>query len=179
MLCPVCGQGDQVQRVSVVVSAQTSTMNASGSIVGAGISTSGSLGVGTGRMGWSGSQRSQLAQLLGTPPRPRTEGGCFGPVLFLFGLFMGIGGVGMARRSVPLGLVALALGIGCVLAGIGMFVRHERAKKQAEARWAAELRVWQDLYFCFRDGTVFHPPSQGRVASDGVRALLQAVVDRE
>jgi hypothetical protein len=151
--CPVCGQIDQVQKVSAIVADQTQHVS------GAGYDGS-----------YSGTQVSSLAQKLKAPNKPRS--GCEGDIIFMalggitflfFGLFSAGNLMSHLRSTVD--VLMFLVSIGAIVLGLVIMVRGRRTHNQRVAqvemqevpKWRHARERWEALYYCYRDDVVYVP----------------------
>lgn len=181
-ICPVCDEGDAVQKVQAVVSGGTATGAFSG--------PSGGVTYSGGRFGAlgafttiSGTSETELAKMLKPPPPLKKPKGLGNTGIFFggCGLFV-IAGVSFTLLAIiepliPTGIsgnnLAPALGwVGfCGIAAFPAFCviyilntmgkRRMKASKrdynQEKPRWDLAMQKWLRLYYCHRDGLVFDP----------------------
>lgn len=183
--CPICGESDQIQKVSAVINAQTSFV-------------SGTERRWTSEEGWQnvpfhGVETSELARQLQPLREPRKE------VIVWFGLIpanlfswwatvmlilstlcygtMSIGMLGIGifslLRSEPQFLFGFPMSI--ALGGILLWfwVRIPRKKQKGEQKYREEIDIynkamerWERLYYCYRDDRVFDEKNQSSFRPD-------------
>jgi hypothetical protein len=178
--CPVCGQNDQIQKISAIRSSGTATGSFSGPTGGVTYSNKqrGSFG---GYSYMSGSTVTALAKMLEPPRSPsRGEAGCianFG-ISMLFVLAGAIIAESMPVIAVPItqseGREPEVATIGILMLAVGAFLwwlavrtnRREKAKKQKvfdeaytheKIAWDKVIAKYDRCYYCFRDDQVFDP----------------------
>jgi hypothetical protein len=162
--CPRCGKDDQLQSVSAVVSGGTST------------------GAETSEM-WprvTTHRQTELARQLALPDRPRLQQespiGCLSvgalaiAAISGFILLFWISGLPRLtptqRAQSPWIPISIAATITAVFLIVGISSVRGRTRRAAESRaayernsrrWVLASELWENLYYCARDGVVFDP----------------------
>lgn len=170
--CPRCTQSDQIRKVSTVVREGTASRPSE-------YWTSGALPTPYGPV----TTRTDLARQLTMPAPPRVsrslggEIGCGFGVVFI--LWLVVGSIFAVLRLIPLAVILDVL----LLAGLVVWIvfavrRHSEEKDMVAAQnkqWPAMERVWNDLYYCFRDDIVFcgDAPSRNAPSSEMLGLLIE------
>lgn len=173
-ICPVCGENDQIQKVSAIISQQTKSVS--------GTEQRWSYDEGWESVPFHGIEKSELARKLAPLPEPIKSEimflgiipvdlySCWGKAFLIWGLFTyGTIAVVSAVSGIILILAGKIEGIVAFLFTLvfgGLFVwyrwRASDKKKHAEKRYAGEIIIWRTamekwerLYYCYRDDQVF------------------------
>ncbi len=172
LVCPCCGAGDAVRKVSYLVAAgQTATWE-----------TGGALSLSTGQyypvlMG--GRQTTQLAHRLNPAlPEPwsaavyiviaAVAGAAGVPTLMCVGLSALMGGGVFGIAFLALALV-VGLGVGLPLLALATGRQQHQVWASQQARGAAR---WNALYYCARDDVAFDPATGQVIALPALAAYL-------
>ena len=172
--CPVCNRDDQIQLVSAIVQAGTTSTRYSGTTTTF-ASVEGTSHVIPGFTSGRTYSSTELAARLAAPNRPSPPGpSCSGmmtiglvtPILIV-PLIMGFFGVTWLKIPILLVMVC-AGGLFVVVFLIWIYLLNEtfRDDSKAQAKYHTDLQDWQEkyalwsqLYYCHRDGVVFDPQS--------------------
>jgi hypothetical protein len=151
--CPVCGQIDQVQKVSAIVAGQTQHVS--------GVGYDGS---------YSGTQVSTLARKLEAPhqPSPGIQGKLIWMSWAVLGIFFGSVAIGSCNTLVssatqdPVGiyvygsLFLLAL-VACIYGVRKQNASNADFERTKLPQWKHKMKRWNQLYYCYRDDVVYIP----------------------
>jgi hypothetical protein len=166
IVCPVCGQIDQLQKVSAIRNTGITTGSFSGS---------------TGEYSTlRASASTQLAQLLEPPQKPspefRWQVGCM--------VFCGLGtlvGVGIAilippqEEFFPRYFVVVFYGLLFLwlYSGFRKTTRRNQEKLPGElVKWTKQIQIYDRLYYCFRDDQVFDPETDKHYPPQDLTKIL-------
>jgi len=176
--CPVCGQIDQVQKISAIRSSGISTGSFAGPSGGLTYANKqvGSYG---GYTRLSGSTATQLAQELALPERPKPiayvpqiSGTAVGVLAILFTFLFLCGAVSSNNPEVNLSMAGLAF-VGGLLASTVVEVTNKNKAKIFEKEYRKEIdeleakvlrgvEIYNRAYYCFRDDQIFDPQTMRR-----------------
>lgn len=168
LVCPRCGQLDQVQNAQSIYAAQSGVTHSTGVAVGGGI--------GAGPMAMAvtshGTQTSHLAMRLAPPPPPRRRSAWNCGVILLLTVLLGMSAIAasMASASTRPGqpddhvrylVTAVVCAALAVVVYVVAFVQGRRLKRGYAAYaavWPAMMRTWQSAMVCLRCHGAFFPP---------------------
>jgi len=182
--CPICHENDAIQKVSSVITSGQASGTFSGPSGGVAY-VDGKWGVVGGFTTLSGRTVSEVARLIAFPSEPKKKGG-FGCIAWYCLGMMGImGGFGIlgGLGSLILGSNELIGGLffGPILLGIFIWALREHPKRKArgDAEYAAIMatlpdasKIWNRLYYCFRDDIVFDPNTGENCQPQALRQFL-------
>ncbi len=170
IVCPVCGNNDQIQKVSAIVMAGTSSYEASGPTAGP-VFVGGKMGFARGVAKVSGTTQTQLAQMLVPPEAPKKPAISWKTwALAAFCLFM-------SWTLAPTSLDAWSV-VFFIAAWVILFLKARQTrqdKKTFPARklaWEAAIIRWNRLYYCRRNDAVFDPETDLNCSPNGMYQLL-------
>lgn len=196
LVCPQCGQIDQVQKVTAVVSNGSSTGLIAGRGAGNASNTRGMEAVATGNAVLAGATQTILGQRLLPPVEPKYEDDSTitvdiraMEVVFVFGAVVlaiyVIASVLADKRWAQDGQVPGVVLASIVLVAGGMYFlatarqrsSNKRIRKAAfkseHSRWEKAMLGWHQLYYCHRDDGVFRPGDTTLTPTDRMREYLQ------
>lgn len=184
LVCPHCHQLDQVQKVSAIVAAGTSTTTKLGPTIGVGVPfgpTGGAAPLVVGITSLHETTQSLLSQrLMLPPPNPRAYLHRTLYATILLGL-LATGGT-LLRRMIDFSFdgdlhlligVLAAWALALVLVGVGQQLRAGKERPT----WRTAYTTWQKLYYCLRCDGVFLPEaSSSFIPIEQMRATLFSTV---
>lgn len=165
--CPSCGS-DQIQRVAVIWSAGTSSVQTQSSGIAVGVGGEGLVPV-VGKSSTSGTQQTRLAQQVAPPARTPTlkivfftpiVGVALGLVLWFVAVLVLIG-LGTKANDVP-GYVLEGTFLLVQALGIALAVQNYRRNRD---EWPGEYAAWERRWFCHRCGTSFEAGEPASLAA--------------
>ena len=179
VVCPIHGTGDNIQRISGVVSGGQAHGTFSGP-TGSVVNVDGKWGAAGGYTTLSGSTISNLAASLTPPREPKKRAFGWLATIFMYYLFGSWIVMGVAIAMTPtwllvsspqgwisvLGIVGVALCLTFLFIGLGAlgFRWYINKNKQVQLEYPAKKRAWDQAmarwnrsYYCFRDDVVFDP----------------------
>lgn len=177
-VCPVCGDASQVQKVSAIVRAGTSTHAYEGSWAGS-VYTFGEGGGPSVLGGYSrveGGSQTELSRWLSPPAEPTAA---FRPSWWAIGGLV-IGALGLLV-SLTDPTAAGDFGFWFVVTAVaGYFVyrawqRYEQQRQRAAAEhpaWERAMVRWEQLFYCFRCDRVFTPGDDASAPPHAMMAFL-------
>lgn len=151
--CPLCGEDDQVQRLSALVGEETGTITLRGTTVSATKRARRGTAIGVGYSKMSGMTASTVSSRLRPPVRQQAHGwGCFTLLSCVFAAFAFIG---MVTGGSALGGLAGFL----ILTAISIFLARGWIHRSTERtqHYQRRLTRWRELYYCHRDDVVYRP----------------------
>ncbi len=181
IVCPRCGQTDQIQRLTVVVQSGITVGSYAGAATSAGYMAGehgGAISM-AGQSRLAGGSHTLQAQRLAPPPRPAYDSATLwksvarSGAAILFGLWLM--SIGDALFGLPICVVALYYAIKAYRTDQGARADHQ----QYLAQWQREMAVWSRAYYCARDDTVFLPGSDDSAAAEDLRFFLQIHAEDE
>ncbi len=169
MQCPVCKTQDQVQKVSAIVSAGTSTSKTTGSAVTVGVTSALQLGAARTSIKTNSTSSSVLAQKVAVPinNNTRSKNACavFSGVFIIGYILMLVIGIS-AKGNMPPIMFVIAV-IAAVIAYLASAPEGEVATQKHEIA----LQIWNDLNYCHRCDVVF-TSAGSHVRLDRINELL-------
>jgi hypothetical protein len=178
--CPICKKSDSIQKVSSIVDSGTSTTVGTFSGPSGGlVSVDGKVGYAGGYTTLSGSQvsKTNLATRLSPPHKPILKGGLgWWWLLIIFGLFASYcpisifstfpGSIINSNENTIMAVTALiciAYICLCIIYLVFFIYLEIKTKKKNKERYIKEaalyqeyMKVWNELYYCFRDDVIFN-----------------------
>lgn len=140
--CPKC-KSENIQKLEITYKTGKSGLSGSSSSVGVAASSSG-VGVGITGGTFSGTQQTDLSQMVAPPKLKKKRPGC----ILTFSLLSGFAYILIGSTALLIGLVIIAI-------GIYYYIYGTRYNNNEYAEYADKLRVWERSYICLRCGQIF------------------------
>lgn len=172
--CPRCAKDDQIRKVATVVREGTASRPSEYWTGGAFPTPYGPV-----------TSRTDLARQLSMPRPPSAEGpgqdigiGCV--VWIVAGIILGIIGVAAVAVRPAVVVVSIIADLGIIVWIIVAIARYTDRKALVEEqarKWPAMQRIWNELYYCFRDDVVLRgdDPSKFAASSEMTAFLIRQV----
>lgn len=172
IICPRCGKDDVIQKVSAVVTGGQSSGTFFGPTVGV-ANVGGKVGLAGGYTALEGGNVTEIARLLAAPVKPEAPPESLFPVILIglgaiFGFFPAVLFIAGATQDPTVGIIAVIFLCG----GIPLWA-HARKKRLYATRqtplWSKAMRIWDGLYYCWRDDLVFSSDGKIQLPPDKVQ----------
>ena len=169
--CPRCSKDDQIRKVATVVREGTASRPSQHWTSGAFPTPYAPI-----------TSRTDLANQLRMPSPQKVSRSLGGEIGCGFGVavvvWIAVGSIFAVLRLIPLAAVLdvlLFLGfVGWIIFAVRRYSDEKNLVDEQNRLWPAMERVWNDLYYCFRDDVVFRgsAPSKSAPSSEMVRFLV-------